>query len=89
MPSMSHEDFLITVREKVMDGGVMVTAASRETSLHFIHEVTFTDIIYQFIHERRDLERGDFIEIPLHTPPELIGNWMLTDFKKGHDWMVE
>ncbi len=79
MPSMSHQDFLITVREKVMDGGVMVTAATRETSLHFIHEVTFTDIIYQYTHEKRDLERGDFAEIPLGTPSD----------KSGHDWMVE
>ena len=79
MPSMSHEDFLITVREKVMDGGVVLSAASRETSLYFIHEVTFTDIIYQYTHEKHTKDRGDFAKIPLGTPSD----------KSGHDWMVE
>ena len=77
MPSMSHKEFLSIVRKKVIDGGIMFSAASRETDLYFIHEVTFEDEIFQYIHEHRDLERGDFIKIPLNSS------------KKGHKWLVE
>lgn len=67
MQNMSHEDFLITCREKVMDGGEMVLAASRETECgrYFIHQVTFTDIIFRYTHATNTLDVGEFREIPL------------------------
>ena len=67
MQKMSFDDFKITCREKVMDGGVMVLTASAETECgrYFIHQVTFTDIIFRYTHAKVTSEIGEFREIPL------------------------
>ena len=67
MQKMSFDDFKITCSRKVADGGEMVLAASRETECgrYFIHQVTFTDIIFRYRHAKVTSEIGEFREIPL------------------------
>ena len=67
MQKMSYDDFQITCREKVMDGGIMVLAAQGQTECgkYFIYQVTFTDIIFRYTHAKVTSEIGEFREIPL------------------------
>ncbi len=65
---MSLDDFLLTVKRKVMDGGVMCIAAVVETECgrYVKHQVTFTDIVFRFTHDNSENPGlGDFRKIPL------------------------